>query len=97
MKKSPTRKSPPPPSEQPQPRHRNAYDCEDEYEFPLAQHWTASEAERDDDQTRNWEEDYEDVVGWCRFRVSRGFLLTGVVISVLHGNHLAWELLRLHY
>src|SRR5262249_33413301 len=47
MKKSPTRESPPQPSEQP--RHRNAYDCEDEYEFPFARHWTASEADRDDD------------------------------------------------
>jgi hypothetical protein len=44
-----------------------------------------------------WEEDHEDVVGWCRFRDSRGFLLTGVRISVLHENHLAWGLLRLHY
>ena len=44
-----------------------------------------------------WEEDHEEVVGWCRFRDSRGFLLTGVRISVLHENHLAWELLRLHY
>jgi len=43
MKKSLTRESPP------QPRQRNDYYCEDEYEFPLAQHWTASEADRDDD------------------------------------------------
>ena len=91
MKKSLTRESPP------QPRQRNDYYCEDEYEFPLAQHWTAPETHRDDYQTRNWEEDHEDVVGWCRFRDSRGFLLTGVRISVLHENHLAWELLRLHY
>ena len=54
--KSPTRKSSPLRSEQPQPRHRNAYDCEHEYEFPFARHWTASEADLDDDQTRNWEE-----------------------------------------
>src|SRR5262249_38269090 len=54
MKKSPTRESPLQPSEQPQPRHRkphhrNAYDCQDEYELPFAQHWTASEAGHDDD------------------------------------------------
>jgi len=41
MKKNSTRESPPQPSEQPQPRHRNAYDCEGEYEFLFAQHWTA--------------------------------------------------------
>ena len=35
MKKNSTRESPPQPSEQPQPRHRNAYDCEGEYEFLL--------------------------------------------------------------
>ena len=46
---------------------------------------------------RNWEDDHEDVVGWYRFRDSRGFRLAGVRISVLRGNHLAWELLRLHY
>ena len=45
----PTPESPPLPSEQPQPRHRSAYDCEDEYEFPFARHWTASEVDRDDD------------------------------------------------
>jgi hypothetical protein len=95
MKKGPTSKSSPQPSEQAQPRHRNAYDCEDEYEFPLAQHWTASEA--DHERPRNWEDDNEDVVGWYRFRDSRGFRLAGVRISVLRGNHLAWELLRLHY
>jgi hypothetical protein len=41
----PTRESPPQPSEQPQPRHRNAYDHDGEYEFPFAQHWTAPEAD----------------------------------------------------
>ena len=49
MKKRQTRKSLPQSSEQPQPRHRNAYDCEDRYEFPFAQHWNASEADCDDD------------------------------------------------
>jgi hypothetical protein len=29
-------------SEQPQPRHRNVYDCDGEYEFPTVQHWTAT-------------------------------------------------------
>ena len=28
-------------SEQPQPRHRNVYDCDGEYEFAIARHWTA--------------------------------------------------------
>ena len=42
--KSPTPELLPHPSEQPQPRHLNAYDCEHEYEFPFARHWTASEA-----------------------------------------------------
>ena len=46
MKKNSTRESPSQPSEQPQRRHRNAYDCEGEYEFLFAQHWTASEADR---------------------------------------------------
>jgi len=41
MTKSPTRKSPPQPSEQPQPRRRNVCDYDGEYEFPIVQHWTA--------------------------------------------------------
>jgi hypothetical protein len=28
-------------NEQPQPRHRNIYDYDGEYEFPVVQHWTA--------------------------------------------------------
>jgi len=40
MTKSPTRESPPQPNEQP--RHRNIYDYDGEYEFPTVQHWTAS-------------------------------------------------------
>jgi hypothetical protein len=44
MAKSPTRESLPQRSELPQPRHRNAYDCDGEYEFPVARHWTAPEA-----------------------------------------------------
>jgi len=39
--KSPTRESLPHPSEQSQPRHRNVYDYDGEYEFPTVQHWTA--------------------------------------------------------
>jgi hypothetical protein len=39
MTKSPTRESPPEPNEQP--RHRNIYDYDGEYEFPTVQHWTA--------------------------------------------------------
>jgi hypothetical protein len=35
MTKSPTRESPPPRSEQPQPRRRNVYNCDGEYEFPM--------------------------------------------------------------
>jgi hypothetical protein len=38
MTKSPTRESPP----NEQPRHRNIYDYDGEYEFPTVQHWTAS-------------------------------------------------------
>jgi len=40
MTKSPTRESPLQPNEQP--RHRNIYDYDGEYEFPTVQHWTAS-------------------------------------------------------
>jgi len=39
MTKSPTRESPSEPNEQPQ--HRNIYDYDGEYEFPIVQHWTA--------------------------------------------------------
>jgi hypothetical protein len=39
--KSPTRESLPHPSEQSQPRHRNVYDCDGEYEFAIAQHWVS--------------------------------------------------------
>ena len=41
MNKPSTGESPPQPNEQPQPRRRNIYDCDGEYEFPTAQHWTA--------------------------------------------------------
>jgi len=40
MTKSPTRESPLQPNEQP--RHRNIYDYDGEYEFPTVQHWNAS-------------------------------------------------------
>jgi hypothetical protein len=43
MTKSPTRESTPQRSERPQPRHRNVYDCDGEYEFAIARHWTAPE------------------------------------------------------
>jgi hypothetical protein len=36
MTKSPTRESPLQRSEQPQPRHRNVYDCDGKYEFVIA-------------------------------------------------------------
>ena len=39
MTKSPTRESPSQPNEQSQ--HRNIYDYDGEYEFPIVQHWTA--------------------------------------------------------
>jgi len=42
--KSPTRESLPHPSEQLQPRRRNVYDCNGEYEFPIARHWVSAEA-----------------------------------------------------
>ena len=42
--KSPTRESLPHPSEQSQPRRRNVYDYDDQYEFPVARHWIAAEA-----------------------------------------------------
>jgi hypothetical protein len=40
--KSPTRQSLPHPSEQSQ--RRNVYDCDGEYELPIARHWVAAEA-----------------------------------------------------
>jgi hypothetical protein len=46
MTKSPTRKSPPQTSEQPEPRRRNVYDYDGEYEFPIVQHRTADRAAR---------------------------------------------------
>jgi hypothetical protein len=39
MTKPYTRESPPQPNEQP--RRRNIYDYDGEYEFPTVQHWTA--------------------------------------------------------
>jgi hypothetical protein len=39
-------------SEQPQPRRRNVYDCDGEYEFLVAQHWTAPETDRADERNR---------------------------------------------
>ena len=42
--KSPTRESHPHRSEQSQPRHRNVYDCDGEYEFPVVRHWAPAEA-----------------------------------------------------
>ena len=39
MTKSPTRESPSQPNKQSQ--HRNIYDYDGEYEFPIVQHWTA--------------------------------------------------------
>jgi hypothetical protein len=41
MTESSTRESSPQPSEQPQPRRRNVYDYDGEYEFPIVQHLTA--------------------------------------------------------
>ena len=42
--KSPTRESLPHRSEQSQPRHRNVYDYDGEYEFHTVRHWTAPAA-----------------------------------------------------
>jgi len=44
MTKSPTLELLPQRSEQPQPRHRNVYDYDGEYEFAIARHWIAPEA-----------------------------------------------------
>jgi len=41
MTKASTGESPPQPNEQPQPRRRNIYDDDGEYEFPTVRHWTA--------------------------------------------------------
>jgi hypothetical protein len=46
MIKSPTRESPPKPNEQSQPQHRNIYDYDGEYEFPIVLHWTPPLAHR---------------------------------------------------
>jgi hypothetical protein len=43
---SPERERPPKPNQQSQPRHRNIYDCDGEYEFPTVQHWTAPDVSR---------------------------------------------------
>jgi hypothetical protein len=43
MTKSPTLELLPQRSEQPQPRHRNVYDYDGEYEFAIARHWIAPE------------------------------------------------------
>ena len=44
MTKSPTRESPPQANEEPPPRHRNIFDYDGEYEFPIARHRIAPEA-----------------------------------------------------
>ena len=41
MTRALTGESRPQPNEQPQPRRRNMYDYDGEYEFPTARHWTA--------------------------------------------------------
>ena len=41
LTKPSTRESPSQPNEQPQPRHRNIYEYDGEYELPIVQHWTA--------------------------------------------------------
>jgi hypothetical protein len=41
MNKSPPRESPTQANEEPQPRYRNVYDYDGEYEFLTAQHWSA--------------------------------------------------------
>jgi hypothetical protein len=51
--KSPTPEPQPHPSEQSQLRRRNAYDCNDEYEFPIARHWVAAEAWSFPEETRS--------------------------------------------
>jgi catechol 2,3-dioxygenase-like lactoylglutathione lyase family enzyme len=44
LTKSPTRELPPQRGEQSQPHYRNLYDCDGEYEFPVARHWIAPES-----------------------------------------------------
>ncbi len=41
MTRASTGESPRQPNEQPQPRRRNIYDYDGEYEFPTVRHWTA--------------------------------------------------------
>jgi hypothetical protein len=50
MTKSPTRESPP--EKLPQ-RDRNLYDYDGEFEFPTAQHWTASGERSHDSRSTN--------------------------------------------
>ena len=45
MTNSLPRKSAPRPSERPQSRDRNVYDCDGEYEFLVVEHWTPPEAD----------------------------------------------------
>jgi hypothetical protein len=42
----PEREASPQPNQQSQPRHRNIYDYDGEYEFPTVQHWTAPDVSR---------------------------------------------------
>ena len=51
--KSPTRGSLPHPSEQSQPRPRNVYNYDGEYEFPVVRHWIAAEARPLPEETRS--------------------------------------------
>ena len=53
--KSATRDPLPHRSEQSQPRHRNVYDydCDGEYEFPIARHWVSAEARPFPEETRS--------------------------------------------
>ena len=51
--KSPTREPLPHRSEQSQPRHRNVYDCDGEYEFPVVRHWTPAGAWPFPEETRS--------------------------------------------
>jgi hypothetical protein len=46
MTKSPTREPPPQSREQTQPRDRNVYDYDGEYEFATVHHWTAPDGSR---------------------------------------------------
>ena len=51
--KSPTREPLPHPSEQLQPRRRNAYDYGGEYELPASRHWAPAEAWPFPEETRS--------------------------------------------